>query len=240
MRGPLLAFLLIFQFLTLFSLAAPAAKDEGGLINGTVTYEDDKPVNGATVYAVPLGKALGAIIPHANSDESGHFSIRIARSWFGDFAVAAKKEDEDYPDMSQQFYSDGKFKTVTLSANHPSRNVAIQLGPKGGVLLGTVADAFTNAPLNPCVEFRRALEPNNFLSGSGLVKPSYKLLVPADTDVLVAIYLDGYRTWYFPSTVVLAKRQPVRLKPGEKKVVDIRLEPDASAKSGCPTALNSR
>jgi hypothetical protein len=205
MRGPLLASLLIFQFLTLFPLRVPAPKDEGGLINGTVTYGDGEPVNGATVYAVPLGKALVAILPHANSDESGHFSIRIARSWFGDFAVAAKKEDEDYPDMSQQFYSDGKFRTVTLSANHPSRDVVIQLGPKGGVLVGTVADAFTSAPLSPCVEFRRALEPNNFLSGSGLVKPSYKLLVPADTDVLVAIYLDGYKTWYFPNTVVLTK-----------------------------------
>ncbi len=223
----------------MFPLAASSTKDEGGLIDGTIAYEDGKPVYGATVYAVPLGKALGAIIPHVNSDESGHFSIRIARSWFGDFAVAAKKEDEDYPDMSQQFYSDGKLKTVALSAKNPSRSVVIQLGPKGGVLRGTVADAFTNAPLSPCVEFRRALEPNNFLSGSGLVKPSYKLLVPADTDVLVAIYLDGYKTWYFPGTVVVTKRQPVRLKPGKELAVDIRLEPDASAKSGCPIGLNS-
>jgi len=240
MRSPHPACLLIFQFLCLFPLVATATKDEGGLINGTVTYEDGKPAEDATIYADPLGRSLGAIIPHANSDESEHFSIHLARSWFGDFAVAAEKQDEDYPNMSQQFYSDGKFRIVTLSANQPTQAVVIQLGPKAGVLQGTVTDAFTNAPLNPCVEFRRASEPNNFLSGSGLVKPRYKLLVPSDTDVLFAIYLDGYKTWYFPNTVVRTKREPVRLKPGEKKIIDIRLEPDASAKSGCPSAINSR
>jgi hypothetical protein len=104
-----------------------------GLIYGIVTYQDRKPVKGATVYATPLGRPIGAIIPHADSDETGYYAIRIPRSWFGRFP--AKKEDEDYPNMSWQFYSDGKFQTVTLSASHPETNVIIRLGPKAGVLL---------------------------------------------------------------------------------------------------------
>lgn len=219
----------------LISVPAVAAqkKDTAGLIYGIVTYQDRKPAKGATVYAAPLGRAIGAIIPHADSDETGYYAIRIPRSWFGKFAVAAKKEDEDYPDMTWQFYSDGKFQTVTLSASHPEANVIIRLGPKAGVLKGTVADARSNESLSPCVEFRRAAEPNNFLSGSGLVKPTYKLLIPADTDVLMQISLDGYRTWYFPGTIDRESQQPVRLKPGEIRTVDIRLVPDESAKSGC-------
>lgn len=177
---------------------------------------------------------MGAIIPHADSDETGYYAIRISRSWFGKFAVAAKKEDEDYPDMSRQFYSDGKFQTVNLSASHPKATVIIRLGPKAGVLLGTVIDAVTKAPLRPCVEFRRSAEPHNFLSGSGLVEPTYKLLVPPDTDILVNIYLDGYKTWYFPGTFEKEKQQ---LRPGEKKVAGIKLEPDEAAKTGCPKPL---
>lgn len=84
------------------------SESPAGLINGTVLYEDGMPVRGASVYAVPLGRPLAAIIPHADTDAAGRFSIHIFRSWFGKFAVAAKKEDEDYPDMSSQFYSNGR------------------------------------------------------------------------------------------------------------------------------------
>jgi hypothetical protein len=215
--------------------ALAASKDGGGLIDGIVTYEDRKPAKGATVYAVPLGRPMAAIIPHADSDETGYFAIHIPRSWFGRFAVAAKKEDEDYPDMSNQFYSDGKFETITLSTGHPAETVIIRLGPKGGVLLGRVTDAVSNAPLSPCVEFRRASEPNNLLSANGWVKPNYKLLIPSDTDILVKISLDGYKTWYYPGTVEKEASQVVRLRPGEKKLVDIQLQPAEDVKTGCPS-----
>jgi hypothetical protein len=153
---------------------------------------------------------MSTIIPQAETDETGYFRIDIPSWWFGKFAVAAKKEDEDYPDMSKQFYSDGKFETITLTSGHPAETVIIRLGPKAGVLVGTVADAASNAPLSPCIEFRRASEPNNFLSASG------------------------------PGTVDQSAATPVKLGPGERKTVDIRLEPDAEVKTGCPKPINSR
>jgi hypothetical protein len=213
---------------------------ETGLIDGTVFYEDGTVTKGATVFARPIGRPIIGIIPHADTDEAGHFRIDIPSSWFGQFAVAARKEDEDYPDMSMHFYSDGKFETINLTSGHPAETVTIHLGPKAGVLIGTVAEALSNIPLRPCVEFRRASEPNNFLRASGLVQPRYKLLVPPDTDILVSISLDGYKTWYYPGTTDHAAAAPVRLGPGEKKTVDIRLEPDAEVKTGCPTPINSR
>jgi hypothetical protein len=219
--------------------ANAVANPKDGSIDGIVTYQDLKPVKGATVSAMPLGRGMGAMIPHADTDESGHFVIHIPRSWFGKFVVAAKKEDEDYPDMSNQFYSDGKFETLTLTSRHPNRTVTIRLGPKAGILLGTVTDAVSNAPLSPCVEFRRVAEPSNYLSASGLVKPRYKLLIPPDTETMVKISLDGYKTWYYPGTIDQKAAKSVRLASGEKKTIDVRLEPDAESKTGCPTLLNS-
>ena len=242
-RGELVAWLIVAMVLS-SGAQQPSVKllaqteTDTGLIDGTVIYEDGKPVKGATVYAVPLGRPMAAVIPHADSDETGYFAIHISRSWFGRFAVAAKKEDEDYPDMSQQFYSDGKFETVTLTSRHRAATVTIRLGPKAGVLLGTVADAVTGASLSPCIEFRRASVPNNFLSGSGLVKPRYRLLVPPNTDVLMRIWLDGYKPWYYPGTVDKSAGQAVRLKPGEEKTVDILLQPDTGAsETGCPKMI---
>jgi hypothetical protein len=56
--------------------------------------------------------------------------------------------------MSEQFYSDGKSKTLTLTSGHPVEAVIIHLGPTAGLLIGTVAEAMSNTPLSPRVEKR--------------------------------------------------------------------------------------
>jgi len=90
------------------------AENEGpGQIEGTVIYEDGRPVRGATVSAFPLDRGLAGNIPSADTDELGHFQIN--RLWLGIFAVMAKKEDEGYADTNQGFYSDSKIAPVTLS-----------------------------------------------------------------------------------------------------------------------------
>ena len=228
--GVAIALILSIQQSSLKAVAKP--KDDRGLIDGIVTYEDKKPVKGATVYAAPLGRPMGAIIPHAETDETGYYAIHISRSWFGKFAVAAKKEDENFPDMSNQFYSDGNFQTATLTANHPAETVMIRLGSKAGVLIGTVRDAITGATLYPCLELRRAN--GNFLSGSGLIKENFRVLIPSETEVMVKMWLDGYRPWYYPGTDEKSRSAPLRLRPDEQNTLEILLQPSASdSKLGC-------
>jgi hypothetical protein len=215
-----------------------AAETQGeaheGLIDGIVLYEDGRPANGATVYAIPIGVVMAAVVPHSDSDKDGRFAIHIQRSWFGKFGVATKKDDEDYPDMSLQFYSAGKFERVTLTPEQSAASVTIRLGPKAGVLWGTVTDAETGEGLNPCVDLKRASGPNNFLSGSGLVNAKYRLLIPSDTDVLIKLYLNGYKSWYYPGTSDRSSAGVARLGPGDERKIDIKLQQDgAFAESGC-------
>lgn len=203
-----------------------------GLIEGTVTYEDGKPVKDATAFAFPTDRGMLAKVPQAITDERGYFAIR--HLWLGKFAVTTKKEDEGYPDTSSAFYGDGKFEAVTLMPDHPSATVTIRLGPKAGILRGTVSDAVTGAPLNPCVDFRWVSEPNYFLTGTGLVNAKYRVLVPSDKDVTMKVWHEGYRPWYYPGTVDKSQRTSVRLKPGEEQTLDIRLQPDSNAaEEGC-------
>lgn len=201
-----------------------------GLIEGTVSYENGSPANGATVYASPMDRPIMGIIPHAITDERGHFAI--PHLWLGKYAVGAEKLDEDYLDMTNQFYSDGKFETLNLTSRRSAATVSIRLGPKAGILVGTVSDAVTGAPLNPCVEFRRAKKPGNFLSGTGLVNAKYRVLVPSDTDVLMKVWYGEHKPWYYPGTMDKAESRPVNLKPGEETKLDIRLEPDRNAPPG--------
>jgi hypothetical protein len=164
------------------------ADENGGFITGTVHYGDGRVVSGATVYASPIGRPMEMIVPHAQTNEEGHFTI--SHLWLTKYAVEAAKTDEGYPDKSLQFYSDGKFETVILTPRRPMAEITVRLGPKAGIFIGMVSDAVTGAPLSPCVELRRASNPNSFLSASGLIKPEYRLLLPSDTGVYVKIWLE--------------------------------------------------
>lgn len=67
-----------------------------------------------------------------------------------------------------------------------------------------------------------------------MVKSNYRLLIPSDTDILMRIWLDGYKPWYYPGTTDPSVRRAVCLRPGEEKTVDILLEPDPkTVESGC-------
>jgi hypothetical protein len=213
-----------------------AADGGQGKIEGIVMYEDGRPAKGATVSAFPLGQILAAKIPSADTDEAGHFQIN--HLWFGELSVSAKKEDEGYPETNSGFYSDSKIAPITLSLSHPLATDTILLGPKAGILVGTVADAVSGAPLDPCVDFHRAPDQNNFLSGTGLVNAKYRVLVPSDRDVTMKIWHEGYLPWYYPGANHKSEAQPVRLKSGEERTLHIRLQPgnDAS-EAGCNTSL---
>ena len=205
-----------------------SAEEDKGVIQGAVIYEDGNPVNGATVHASAMFGLAAGIIPNAKTDETGHFVI--AHLLLGKYAVTGEKPDEDYPRMVNRFYnSEDKFDTVTLTSRNFTASVTIRLGPKAGVLVGSVADALTNAPINPCAEFRRAKEPNNRVVGTGLVSAKYRVLIPSNTDVLIKVWYQGHKSWYYPGTIDKTQSQPLNLKPGEEKELDIRLEPDPNA-----------
>jgi hypothetical protein len=210
----------------------PHADENEGVIQGTLIYEDGKPVKDATVHAEPLDRAMTGIVPYATTDKNGHFVV--AHLLLGKYAVGGEKPDEGYPNMTIPFYSDFKFDTVVVSSRNPVANVRVHLGPKAGILVGTVVDSLTSAPLNPCVEFRRAKAPRNFLSGTGLVNAKYRVLVPSDTGLFMKVWYGGHKSWYYPGTTQKTQSRALNLKPGEVMTIDIRLERDPNAQQpGC-------
>ena len=228
----------LFVAAVLSACARPAVvrvvqADEGpGLIEGNVIYEDGRPAQSATVSAFPLDRGLAAKVPSADTDELGHFQIN--HLWLGKFDVTAKKEDEGYPNTSSAFYGDGKVEAVTLMPDHPSATVTIRLGPKAGILRGTVTDAVTGAPLSPCADFRWASEPKYSVTGTGLLNAEYRVLVPSNRDVMMKVWHEGYEPWYYPGTADKLQRTSIRLKPGEEETLDIRLQPGSNAaEEGC-------
>jgi len=218
-----------------------SADENPGVIQGVVAYENGNPAGGATVYAFPMDRALGAIIPRAMADENGNFVIR--NLWLGKYALGGEKLSEDYLDMTNPFYGDDKFETVILTSDRPAATVNTRLGSKAGILTGTVSDAVTGAPLNPCVEFRRSKRPEIFLSGTGLINAKYRALVPADTDVLIKVWYGGHKPWYYPGTTNIAQSRPINLGPSQEIKLEIRLQPnrpDLPGECGVPASASVR
>jgi hypothetical protein len=180
------------------SNGAPNPPDRGS-VNGTVTYEEGSIVMRATVYASPTDRPTVGIVPQSQTDSAGRFEIHRL-SW-GRYFVSAAKEDEAYPEMLSEFFTrNHEPQTITLGPDNPTATVPIRLGPKAGILTGTVIDAAISAPLNPCADFRWAADPSNFWIGSGLVKARFRVLIPSGRDVLWKVWLDGYKPWYYPGT----------------------------------------
>ena len=209
-----------------------SAQSNRGTIDGIVVDSDNKVVAGATVYAHPIGVPFVGVVPHSETNDNGYFIIH--NLWWGQYHVYGAKEDEDYPNVGRRLYGAGNAEQVfTLAPDQPAQTAAIRLGPKAGVLTGTVTDATTGAPLNPCAEFRRTSDPHSSLTGTGLVKAKFRFLVPSNTDVLLKVWLDGYKPWFYPDTPE-ESRTSLRLKPAEVQTLDIRLQPDPSQRqTGC-------
>ena len=169
-----------------------------GIIRGIVLDATEQPVEDASVKANFTGGFSG-IVPSARTDKLGHFVIE--RLAWGEWYVTASKEQDGYPDESNAFYSgfNSTPLTVDLGTSNPERFVTVHLGSKAGSISGTVADAQTGKPIEPCARLQWKYMPSIYWSGYGLLKSKFNLLVPADTDIAVTIWAWGYEPWSYKS-----------------------------------------
>lgn len=177
------------------SLAAENSR-RPGIIRGIVLDGTENPAGDATVKANFTGGFSG-IVPSAKTDKSGHFVIQHLA--FGEWYVTASKEQDGYPDQSNAFYVGFSSTpvTVALDAKHRKQIVTVHLGREAGTIFGTVVDAETGKAVEPCAQLQWKHAPSISWSGFGLLKSQFHLLVPADTDITLTVWLWGYKPWFY-------------------------------------------
>jgi uncharacterized protein DUF6843/carboxypeptidase family protein len=194
-------------------LAVASLAQDTGTISGTVVDEKGEPVVDAKVNASLVdGRPMSSLIRYVETDANGHFTID--RLEFGRYRVFAKKVDAGYPDTSWSFYSGDAIPVVAITPSSPIAERQIQLTPKAGILMGSITNAVTGAPVNVAFKLSRASQPEKFISTSA--RPKYRVLLP-DADVLVEVSAQGFKTWN--------PGHPVHLQPGSEMDLDILLEP---------------
>lgn len=211
--GKRLAAFLVFILGLFLSGSSTLAQGEGS-IGGIVVDEEGISVSGAKVNANPMnGRPMGTLIRYVETDREGHFLID--RLEWGSYGVFAMKEESGYPNMRALLYSNGNLYTATIAPSAPIADVRIQLGPKAGVIIGSITNVMNGAPLNAAFKLVRSASPDEWLSTSA--PPDYRILVPSSTDVLLEVAAPGFRTW--------TPGHPLHLESGAEMRLDIQLEP---------------
>ena len=199
-----------------------AAAQEKGLIRGMVVDEEGVPVSGAKVHAEPTVRRAGSLFMRfVETDAAGRYVID--RLDWGTYRVFAMKEESGYPNMYWSLYSKDALPTATVGPSTPVADFKIQMGPKAGILSGSVTNALTGSPVNAGFKLIGVASPNQWISTS--VPPDYGVLLPADTDILLEVSAPGYQTWYYGGASDISKRSPLRLASGSRMHLDVLLEP---------------
>jgi hypothetical protein len=182
--------------------------------------ENGVPIGKAKVNVDPKdGKVRISIVDYGETDSDGRFLIE--RLEWGEYRVFAMKEDAGYPNLAASFYSHNVFPSVTIGPANPIAHIQIQLGPRSGVLVGSVTDATNGGPVNAGFKLTRAESPNEWLSRS--VPSEYRILLPPSVETILEVSSPGFKTW--------SPEHPLRLDSGAEMRLDISLQPlhDASS-----------
>jgi hypothetical protein len=187
-----------------------------GRISGVIVNEDGQ---------IDLG-AQACLTVHPSSDRTfidcrfrvdreGRFTIDHLP--FGKYEVFAINEAEGYSTENQ---SPGQ--EVSINADRTSTDLAIHMHSKGAVLSGTIIDKVTGIPIPRAWISFSNIDTSD--GGSRLANGQFQVSVPANCDLLVHVTARGYKGWVYTDPAN-PSRPALRLSKGERKELNIQLEP---------------
>ncbi len=202
-----------------FLIPAQGTEVGTGVIQGVVLGEGAQPVRGAKVHAELRGLPVAKRIRYVETNEHGFFLIDELE--FGTYYVAAKNEEEGYGDSGSSFFNDQRVPTAQISAQHRIADVVINLGPKAGILTGTISDAATGKPIPAGFWLVQAKDRNKWMGTSAA--PDFRVLIPSSKEMEVKVSAPGYEDWVYPDPAIPS--QVLRMDPGSEIHLDIHLRP---------------
>ena len=239
-RNAVTALPVLLALLASAQVGVPAHSE--GRIAGILLYPNGTPVAKGKVLLTGARPNEDPTEASTQTDQDGKFEFRHLRFtsyWFG-----ASKEDEAYGDGEAVSVRGGGDKLtnptgVKLTPGASTADVVLKLGPKWGILSGTVEDQGTHEPVVALLRFAEQLgrarnEPHylkDFFTRDA--SGSFRILVPPATDLFLQVDADSYKPWFYPdgigTAVFLEGRRgqqplPLRFESGEQKSLNIEME----------------
>lgn len=207
--------LLMFVGLLASAQNKPQSPGSSGIV-GTVLNEEGQLVDHAKAcVSFTTGSNSRTINCNVPTDKDGQFTIEGLK--IGTYGVFAINEAEGYSIDNQ---SPGQ--EVRITAEEPWQNVTVQLRARGGILVGSVRDKMNGRSVEAAwVEY---IVIDNGGGGTTRTDGEFQLTVPTDCDLLILVHAKGYKGWLY-NDASNPTRPIVRVASGEKKVLDVELEP---------------
>ncbi|MGH9764256.1 MAG: carboxypeptidase-like regulatory domain-containing protein, partial [Blastocatellia bacterium] len=126
-----------------YTLTSQPTNDEPdsnpGTISGTVINQDGEPIGGAKVTVLRVNMEKG-IVPMNSTNENGEFLFERLAS--GTYTISACDEEAGYLRTDDTFSAGSQvsYPRVEIVAGQVTANVVLQLGDRGGWLVGQVVD----------------------------------------------------------------------------------------------------
>jgi hypothetical protein len=196
-------------------------------IIGTVLDQQGHPLNNISVHAVL--ERTGMYMPTANSSEAGHFVIENLGP--GTYDIFGESDAAAYPNTALPFYTNENPIKVTLG-NFGTATIVLVLGPKAGVLCGTVLDKATGkaitSPRGAHFIVRKVSDRADSIEFAGPTK--FRWLIPPATEVTLEVSAEGYKHWVYPDSSDPLTPIAFRGESAAERILNIKLEPEAQSK----------
>jgi len=154
------------------------------------------------------------------SDQNGFFVID--RLEFGIYYVEAMKEEDAYGGFPWSFFNDRPQPVVQISAQNRIADAVVRLGPKAGILKGTIRDALTAKPIGSAgFDLVQVKDRTKWMSTG--VASQFRVLIRSSKEIELKVSAPGYDTWVYPGPGLAP--QPLRTEPGTEAHLDILLSP---------------
>jgi hypothetical protein len=195
-----------------------------GRIAGRALDQRGKPLH--RIFVKAFHEETNMYMPMSReSDEDGKFEIERLEP--GTYDLFGQSENAGYPDTSLSFYSKEEPTKVALG-NGGTATVVLVLGPKAGILTGTIVDRTTGKAVvlqhAPHFVARKLSDPEDSIEFAGPGK--FRWLIPPGVEVSLQICAEGYKVWSYSDPSNPSDSLPLRLESGETKILKVELEPD--------------
>jgi hypothetical protein len=190
------------------------------IIQGVVLDDFGNPLSGAKVHAELKGGPMRKAIRFVASDQNGFFVID--RLEFGTYYVEAMKEEDGYGGFPWSFFNDRPLPIVQISAQNRIANVVVRLGPKAGILTGTIRDALTGKPIGSAGFDLVQVKNRSKWMGTGAAS-QFRVLIPSSKEIELKVSAPGYDPWFYPGSDF--PPQSLQAEPGSQIHLDILLKP---------------
>ena len=205
-----------------------------GSIKGVVVDEAGNPVNLASVLARDIEPTPSGVVevqigkvPWVETDKEGRFVIRGLTPGRR-YKMYTMKEEDGYADTTIPTYNPTDDAPVVIASAAPrsSPDVRLQLGPKAVTLGFDLKDAVTGKTIRDYTITVTRMDTNYWFGGS---VADNKVLLPADTDMVIKFEVKGYKPWYYQGQTTMAAATPLRGSSGEVRHISVLLDPESAA-----------